>query len=57
MLWIFLLQLELCGSHFFYVMNAILDFILNTMSKNISRNTTMSGVLIKNSKILMYVAL
>ena len=50
MLWIFCLKhvkLELCGSIFFYVMDAILDFILKTMSENISRSTTMSGMLLK----------
>ena len=53
-------KLELCGSHFCYVMDAILDFMLNTMSKNISRNITMSGMLIKktlHTKMLMYVSL
>ena len=45
---------------FFYVMDAILDFILITMSKNISRNTTTPGLLIQNTlgtRILMYVSL
>ena len=40
-------KLELCGSHFCYVMDAKLDVMLNTMSKNISKNITMSGMLLK----------
>ena len=42
------LKLELCDIRFFYVMDAIVDFILKTMFTNISRITTMSGMLIKN---------
>ena len=48
------LKLELCDIHFFHVMDAIFDFIPKTMFTNISRITTMSGMLIKhilNTKI------
>ena len=60
MLWIFILNLELCSSHVYYVMDATLDFIIKTESKYISRSTTLSGMLIKitlDNKILMYVPL
>ena len=49
MLWILLLKLELVAAIFFYVMDAILDFIIKTMSKNISGSNTMSGMLIENT--------
>ena len=46
MLWIFL-SLNIVAAFFLYVADAILDVILKTMSKNISKSTTISGMLIK----------